>query len=62
MQNFDHKHFTLGKSIFSIYSTINLFVEDLDGVEEGESEEDIGDGGIRRSEGSGTQRGPGGGQ
>jgi hypothetical protein len=46
MQKFDHRHFNLGKSIFSIYAIINLCVEDLDNVEEGESGEDLdGDGG-----------------
>jgi hypothetical protein len=32
----DHNHFNLGKNIFSIYATINLCVEDLDDMEEGE--------------------------
>jgi hypothetical protein len=44
MQKFGHKYFNLGKSIFSIYATINLCVDDLDGVEEGESGEHL-DGG-----------------
>jgi hypothetical protein len=54
MQIFGHKHFNLGKSIFSIYATINLCVEDLDGVEEGESGEGINGGGGRRGEGAGA--------
>jgi hypothetical protein len=49
----DHKHFNLGKNIFSIYATINLCVEDLDDVEEGESGDDVDGGGDRRGEGAG---------
>jgi hypothetical protein len=40
MQKFDHKHFNLGKNIFSIYATINLCVEDLN-IMEGESGADL---------------------
>jgi hypothetical protein len=38
---FGHKHFNLGKSTFLIYAIINLCVEDLDDVEQGESGEDL---------------------
>jgi hypothetical protein len=49
MQKFGHKYFNLGKSIFSIYATINLCVDDLDGVEEGESGEHLDGGAGRRA-------------
>jgi hypothetical protein len=61
MQKFGHKHFNLGKSIFSIYATINICVEDLDGVDEGESREDIDDSGGGCGEGAGIRCGPDGG-
>jgi hypothetical protein len=54
MQQFGHKHFNLGKSIFSIYAIINLCVEDLDGVQEGESREDLDGGRGGRGEGAGV--------
>jgi hypothetical protein len=62
MQKFAHQHFNIGKSIFSIYAIINLCVEDLDGMEEGESGEDLDGGGGRCEEEAGVRRGPSGGR
>jgi hypothetical protein len=62
MQKFGHKYFNLGKSIFSIYATINLCMEDLTGMEEGGSGEDLDGSGGKRGEGAGARCGPGGGR
>jgi hypothetical protein len=49
MQKFGDKYFNLGKNIFLICATLKLCVEDLDGMEEGESGEDLNGGGGGRT-------------